>query len=280
MFDLSTVDKFCNYERHNISKCFLLANNSRGFLINCDESVCVMINEEDHIRIQSICSGSNIDIALKLANNVDDLISSGIDYAFNKRFGYCTSCPTNVGTGLRASYMLHLPMVDKNSKLKLLTQLVNKFGITIRGLHGEGTEALGSIYQISNQITLGKSEEDIINNLYSVTKQIVEQEMKMRNKIVDELKLETEDQLMRSYGILTNCKKLNVSEAMKLLSDVWLGYSLGFAMPKFKSNIYKIMINIQDGCIQKISGKELNQLEMDIERAKYIKTQVVIKNDV
>jgi Arginine kinase len=269
--DISNIEQLANFEQHNISQYFLQDKNPRGFLINKNESLSIMINEEDHIRIQSICPGDNIYKAFELSDNIDDILSEKLDYAFDNDFGYLTSCPTNVGTGLRASFMLHLPMLEKTSQLKNLIQIISKFGMTVRGLHGEGTQPMGSIYQISNQITLGKSEQDIIKNLRNVTQQIIDQEIKLRENALKEKKLEMEDKIFRSFGILSNCKIINTLEAMSLLSDVRLGYCMGLDVPKFKFNIYKIMMNIQPGLLQKNYGRRLDETQMNEARADYIK---------
>lgn len=269
--NISDIEQLSNFERYNISQYFLQNNKPRGLLLNKNESLSIMINEEDHIRIQSICSGDNIYKAFELSDNIDNIISDKIDYAFDNEFGYLTSCPTNVGTGMRASFMLHLPMLEKSSQLKNLIQIISKFGITVRGLHGEGTEPMGSIYQISNQITLGKSEHDIIKNLRNVTQQIIDQELKLRENVLKDNKIELEDKIFRSFGILTNCKKINTREAMNLFSDIKLGYSIGFEIPKFKSNVYKMMMDIQPGLLQKNFGRRLNENERDTARAEYIK---------
>lgn len=269
--DISDIERLANFEQHNISQYFLQDKNPRGFLINDDESLSIMINEEDHIRIQSICSGDNIYKAFELSDGIDDILSEKLNFAFDSDFGYLTSCPTNVGTGLRASFMLHLPMLEKTSQLKNLIQIISKFGMTVRGIHGEGTQPMGSIYQISNQVTLGQTEHDIIKNLRNVTQQIIDQENKLRENVIKEKKLEFEDKIFRSFGVLTNCKKINTQEAMGLLSDIKLGYCLGFDVPKFKYNIYKIMMNIQPGLLQKNFGRRLDEKERDIARADYIK---------
>ena len=275
MSDVSDIERLSNFEQHSISQYFLLDKSPRGFLINKNESLSIMLNEEDHIRIQSICSGDNIGQAFEISDNIDNIISQKIDYAFDNDFGYLTSCPTNVGTGLRASFMLHLPMLERSSQLKNLVQIISKFGMTVRGFHGEGTDPMGSIYQISNQITLGKSEQDIIKNLRNVTQQIVDQELKLRENILKENKIELEDKIWRSFGILSNCKKISINEAMDLFSDVRLGYSIGLNIPKFKINIYKMMINIQPGLLQKNLGHRLNNIEKDIARADFIKNMLV-----
>ena len=274
--NISDIDELANFEKNNISQYFLLNKNPKGFFINESESLSVMLNEEDHIRIQSICAGDDINNAFILSDNIDNVISSKIDYAFDDDFGFLTSCPTNVGTGLRASFMLHLPMLEKSGQLKNLVQIISKFGMTVRGWHGEGTEPMGSLYQVSNQITLGKSERDIIKNLRNVTQQIIDQELRLRENILkdDNNKIDFEDKIYRSFGILSNCKKIGTREAMNLLSDVMLGNCMGFDVNKFKINIYKMMMYIQPGLLQKNLGCKLKEQERDIERANFIKSML------
>ena len=273
--DISDIDELANFEKNNISQYFLLNKNPKGFLINENESLSIMLNEEDHIRIQSICAGDDINNAFILSDNIDNIISEKIDYAFDDDFGFLTSCPTNVGTGLRASFMLHLPMLERSGQLKNLVQIISKFGMTVRGWHGEGTEPMGSLYQVSNQITLGKSERDIIKNLRNVTQQIIDQELRLRENILkDNNKIDFEDKIYRSFGILSSCKKIGTREAMNLLSDVMLGNCMGFDVNKFKINIYKMMMYIQPGLLQKNLGCKLKEQERDIERAKFIKSML------
>lgn len=273
--DISDIDELANFEKNNISQYFLLNKNPKGFLINENESLSIMLNEEDHIRIQSICAGDDINNAFILSDNIDNIISEKIDYAFDDDFGFLTSCPTNVGTGLRASFMLHLPMLERSGQLKNLVQIISKFGMTVRGWHGEGTEPMGSLYQVSNQITLGKSERDIIKNLRNVTQQIIDQELRLRENILkDNNKIDFEDKIYRSFGILSSCKKIGTREAMNLLSDVMLGNCMGFDVNKFKINIYKMMMYIQPGLLQKNLGCKLKEQERDVERAKFIKSML------
>ncbi len=268
--NLSYEDKTAMLENHIISADLINKKSPCAALIQNDESVSILLNEEDHLRIQSICAGYNIDKAWQNADKIDDLIEESVEYAFDKNYGYLTACPTNTGTGLRASFMLHLPMLEKTGRIRSISQSLSKFGMTMRGLYGEGSEPLGSIYQISNQITLGKSEEEIIDSLKNLTAQIIEQEKSITEQYKKYHKLEFEDMIFRSYGILKNCKLISSKEAMQLLSDVRLGINSDVLKTSPKANIYNIMMNIQSGNLQKRCGKTLNESERDIQRAQYL----------
>lgn len=236
-----------------------------------------MLNEEDHLRIQSVAAGMDIDKAWDLADKIDDLLEESIEYAFDEQYGYLTSCPTNVGTGLRASYMIHIPALEATGQLQYMLQAISKLGMTVRGIYGEGTEALGSIYQISNQITLGQAEEDIIKNLKHITNQIIEQENKIRERFIKEQRMQIEDQLYRSYGILTNARVISGKEAMGLLSDIKLGYAMGLLeKTKPDMNIFQIMVYCQLGNLQKYIGRELSVSERDEARARFIRERFTV----
>lgn len=273
--DLDTIsqpDAQSMLERHILSPMLVNSKNPRGVLVKDDESVCIMLGEEDHVRIQSIFAGDNIDSAWNLADKLDNLIEETLEYAFDKDFGYLTSCPTNTGTGLRASYMLHLPLLEKNGQIKNLLQTLGKFGMTIRGIYGEGSEPQGSIYQISNQLTLGKAEQEIIAALKNVTSQITDAENSLRQTIMSAQRTELEDKVYRSYGVLANCRRLSVNEAMELLSDLRLGYSLGiFSAPPLKRGIYSVMMDIHPASLQKNLGRELSAAEATVRRAEYVR---------
>lgn len=272
--DLSNIDKYSMVENHTVSNDIIKKNNSAALIKN-DDSASILINEEDHIRIQSVSIGNDINSAWEFANNIDNLIEERIEYAFDKDFGYLTSCITNTGTGLRASFMIHIPMIEMSGNLANISRAIGKFGMTMRGIYGEGSESLGSIYQISNQITLGKSEKEIIEALKSVTNQIIEQEKELRNNVIKNNSAKFEDKIYRSYGILCSCRQISSKEAMKLLSDVRLGFMtkiLKFNKPE--KNIYNIMMNVQPGNLIKLCGKNLSETERDIERAKYLNEQL------
>jgi len=266
------LDVQCMLERHILSPMLVNSSGCRGVLVKDDESLSIMLGEEDHIRIQSIFAGDNIDSAWDIADMIDNIIEETLEYAFDKDFGYLTSCPTNTGTGLRASYMLHLPLLERTGQIKNLLQTLGKFGMTIRGIYGEGSESQGSIYQVSNQLTLGKSEQEIIDALKSVTSQIIDAENSMRQKLAQLQRNGIEDKVYRSYGILANCRRLAAIEAMELLSDMRLGHALGiFNSQPLSLGTYNVMMNIHPASLQKKAGGELSDEEALMKRAEYIR---------
>lgn len=268
---LSQNEKISMLENHIISPELVKKTSPCGVLLQNDYSVSILVGEEDHLRIQSIYSGYNIDKAWDIANKIDDLIEESVEYAFDKNYGYLTSCPTNTGTGLRASFMLHLPLLEKTGRIRPISQSLTKFGMTLRGIYGEGSEPLGSIYQVSNQITLGKSEEEIIESLKALTAQIIEQEKTLREEYKKNNPLDFQDTVYRAYGILKNCKKISSKEAMGYLSEVRLGLTSEILkIEKPKANIYNIMMNIQSGNLQKNHNGSFNENERDEIRAKYL----------
>lgn len=273
MKDLNQIDKVAMMERHVISPLFINMTIPTYLILSKDESTSIMINEEDHIRIQSMNTGMNLTKALENANKIDDIIEENVTYAFNDKLGYLTACPTNVGTGLRASYMLHVPALESTGQLQFILEAIGKFGLTVRGIHGEGSESQGSVFQISNQITLGLNEQEIIENLTSVTRQIVDQEIVLRDKLLKENRLKFEDAVYRSYGLLSNARILSSKEAMTLLSDMKLGFELGLIKSKENKNIniFELMTCIQPANLQKIEHKNLSIEERDIARANYIR---------
>ncbi len=241
-------------------------------ILSEDESISVMVNEEDHFRIQALVSGMNIDKAYKLASSIDDLFYDQFDYAYSEKYGYLTSCPTNLGTGLRASYMLHLPALENANKIQNYVELLVNYGMTIRGIHGEGTKSQGSLYQISNQKTLGQSEAEIMGSLNSVVMQIIRQERKRRDYSMNNQYNYMEDQIYRSYGVLKYARQISVNDAMTLLSQVRLGIICEILHLENEVNIYEIMKNIQPGNLQINSNVILSSLEKDTRRAEYIRT--------
>ena len=258
-------------EKHIISPVLLSKNKNCAVLVKNDETVSIMLNEEDHIRIQTVFPGENIDKAWDLADKIDDLIEESVEYAYNEKYGYITACPTNMGTGLRASFMMHLPFIERAGQMKNLLEAISKFGVTIRGIYGEGSEALGSIYQISNQVTLGQSEQEIIKNLKNVVKFVKDRELKIRESHMKNERIETEDRIYRSLGIIQNARKISGSEAMKHLSNIREGCLLGLSdIPKVNETIYNIMINVQPGNIQ-LSSNTNDVNKRDEARADYLR---------
>jgi len=259
-------------EKHIASPEFVKGNHPRSLLISEDQNISVMLNEEDHIRIQSIQAGDKLAESLALANQIDDLIEESVEFAFHPEYGYLTTCPTNTGTGLRASYMIHLPCLERSDLLKKLLPMISKLGITLRGIYGEGTAPMGSIYQISNQTTLGKSEDDIIQGLQSITKTVIEQENQAMDKFLTNNRDDAENNIYRAYGILAYSRKITAKESMDMLSQIRLGYMTGLLdKPKPTKQIYQIMMEIQPGHLMRIAGYEMTEAERDTARAKYLR---------
>ncbi len=233
-----------------------------------------MINEEDHIRIQCLFSGLQIKEALDKANVVDDILEEQFDYAFDEKLGYLTSCPTNVGTGLRASVMVHLPALVLTRQMSRIVPAINQLGLVVRGIYGEGTEALGNIFQISNQITLGKSEEDIVDDLVSIVQQIITQERAARKALLKTSNIQLEDRVFRSYGILANSRVIETKEASERLSDVRLGIDLGYIKHLSRNILNELMILTQPGFLQQYEGGPLRPIERDMKRASFIRERL------
>jgi len=261
-------------EKHCISREFVKSEMPKGLLLKDDHNISIMINEEDHIRIQTLSPGDDIDASWELANKIDDLIEEYVEFAFDKDYGYLTACPTNVGTGMRASFMIHLPVLERTGQLKNMLPAIGKFGIAIRGIYGEGSESMGGIFQISNQVTLGKSERDIIRGLQSVTKNVIDKENWLREKMMDKHNLDIDNNIYRAYGIMAYSRKATVKEAMDMLSEIRLGYAIGILdLPKPSKTIYQIMMEIQPGHLLRASGsEELSDLDLDIARAEYLRS--------
>ena len=265
-------------ERHVISPTMALLNNPamRGLIYNVEENISIMLNEEDHLRIQAIFAQQDLDTAYETAAKLDDIMSQQLEYAFDTDFGFLTSCPTNTGTGLRASYMLHVPLLESTGNLKIYADIITKSGFAIRGGHGEGSESMGGIYQISNQTTLGKSEAETISSLKHLANQIVDRELAIREHVLKEYRHETEDAIFRAYGILTNCRKIGLNEAMKLLSEIRLGNILGLLNCQVQGgSIYNLMTHVLPNNLQKVMGPAQDARKLDFMRAEYLRNSIL-----
>ncbi len=277
--ETSELDKRILVEKHLISPN--LANESRAgaVLLSDNESISMMINEEDHLRIQCMYPGFQIHEAWELASQLDDALEESLDYAFDEQRGYLTACPTNVGTGLRASVMMHLPALVLTQQINRILTAVTQVGLAVRGLYGEGSEALGNLFQISNQITLGQSEEEIIENLHNVARQIIEHEKAARRRLLEESRMRIEDRVCRSYGILTNAIIIDSKEAAQRLSDVRLGADTGILQGITKQQLNELMIMTQPGFLQKKFNEKLNADQRDYRRAELIRTHLTGNNN-
>lgn len=269
--ELSELEKMVLVEKHLISPN--LANESRNgaVILSENESISIMVNEEDHLRIQCLCPGFQIKEAWDLANQLDDIFESHLDYGYDEKRGYLTSCPTNVGTGIRASVMMHLPALVLTQQINRILSAVTQVGLTVRGLYGEGSEALGNLFQISNQITLGQSEEEIIDNLHSVARQIIEHERAARQKLLQDSKMRILDRVNRSLGILSFAAIIDSKEAAQRLSDVRLGIDLGMIGELSSHVLNELLVMTQPGFLQQISGVKLSAEDRDIRRAQLIR---------
>lgn len=271
---LNEIDKSAMVEKHIISPIFASKNQRTGLILTEDESVSIMVNEEDHIRIQVIYGGMNLLKALEEANKMDDIINQQLPFAFDQTFGYLTSCPTNVGTGLRASYMLFLPALTADDKIGQLVEEVSKYGITIRGIYGENSKSLGCLYQVSNQKTLGFSETEIIDNLNRIVLQIIQQEKKRREYMISTNYDEIEDMVHRAYGILKYSKKLSTTEAETLLAQLKYGLDAGIIKLKKKVNMFQLMMAIRPCYLQWNLSKAVSKTMRDKIRAEFIRANL------
>ncbi|MBM7624990.1 protein arginine kinase [Sporohalobacter salinus] len=271
---IPVLEKEVMVEKHLISPEHAEPGQHKAMLLTDDESVSIMINEEDHIRSQILFSGLQLEEAWELGDQVDDYLESKLNFAFSEEYGYLTTCPTNAGTGMRASVMVHLPALNLSNQINDVLRAISQLGLAVRGLYGEGTEALGNIYQISNQVTLGPSEEEIIENLQGVIKQIINQERNARKRLMKQNKVELTDRIYRSYGVLKYSRKISSKEAMKLLSDVKLGVDLGIINDVSASIFNELMVLISPPALQRLTGKDLNSSQRDEKRANLIRKRI------
>ncbi|ENH95884.1 ATP:guanido phosphotransferase [Gracilibacillus halophilus YIM-C55.5] len=275
--ELTTTEKQVLVEKHLISPHLANKSNDGAALISKSEQLSIMINEEDHVRMQLYFPGLQLEKALEEAFQIDDWLEEKLDYAFDEHRGYLTSCPTNVGTGMRASVMMHLPALSMTQKMNQMIPAINQLGLVVRGIYGEGSEALGNIFQISNQITLGRSEQDIIENLKSVVQKLIEQERHARAVLMDQSELALEDKVYRSYGVLERSRIIESKETATCLSDVQLGIDLGIITNISKSILNELMVLTQPAFLQQYAGKTLAPQERDVFRASLIRERLTLE---
>lgn len=252
-------------ERHIVSPEFISDRRGKAVLISDDESISIMVNEEDHLRIQVLREGFSLKEAAETADRIDTLLSETLDFAYDPEFGYLTQCPTNLGTGMRASVMLHLPALTENGAMPRIASNLSKLGLTLRGTYGEGSKSVGGLYQLSNQITLGLSENEAIENLRSITVQLMEEERKARSQMAQDVAWQ--DKIDRAAGILKTARVLSSSECMELLSYVRFGISVGILQGVTTEELNGLMVNVQPGTLMAKAGKPLDQNQRDVLRA-------------
>lgn len=277
MAGLDKLEKGILLEKHLISKDIARSDLSAA-LVKDDETVSIMVNEEDHLRIQALFPGFRLDDAWDIADKIDDLLEESIGYAFDERLGYLTACPTNVGTGMRASIMVHLPALVELGYIDGVLKAANQIGLAVRGIYGEGSQAKGSIFQISNQLTLGRKEEDILGNIKGLSKQLISKELEARSFLYKNQGMKFEDKIYRSMGILKNARIIDSNESMNLLSNVKLGIEMGLIDNMKSRDIDKLFIEIQPSHQQMMSGQSKAQ-ERDIKRAEYLRRELSKKSN-
>jgi len=268
--ECSDIDRRMLLERHLISHEQAIAAVNGGVIIDDREQISIMVNEEDHLRIQYITAGQNLMEAWDVINRLDDEISRNAEYAYSDKWGYLTACPTNTGTGMRASCQMHLPALGMTNGLRTTMESINRLGMVVRGLYGEGTKIMGDILQISNQVTLGISEQRIADSLKRLVVQVVERENKVREKLIQSEEQSLKDRVFRSMGILSNAYRISFTEALDLISNIRIGIYCGLIEMDI-NKLNNLMIKIQPAHIQEIENKKMDSAERDVKRAEFIK---------
>ena len=274
MKDLSEIDRQFLVERHLMSPEHVIDPEYKGLVIDTKEIISIMINEEDHLRMQILQSGFNIVEAWRMSDEIDTDIGKKAPYAFSAKWGYLTACPTNTGTGLRASVMLHLPALVMTNQIGKVFQAISKLGLTMRGFYGEGTEAIGNFFQVSNQVTLGHSEGELIDKIGSIVDKLVRREESTRNILMSKNKEEMVDKIWRAHGTLKSAHIITSAETIRLLSAIRLGVDLGIITGLGRNAINELFILLQPAHLQKLEGKLLTPKERDCKRADLVREKM------
>lgn len=274
--DMDDITKMCLVEKHIVSPNFAMNEKHVGaILINDEENIAVMVNEEDHLRIQVFGSGLELENLMNIAIELDTKLQELLKYAYSEKYGFLTECPTNVGTGLRASVMAHLPALTETKNIGKILEIITSFGMNIRGVYGEGSKAQGNMYQISNKQSLGISENEVIKSLKVIIDKVMEQE-KLARKYLLKNAIELEDKVYRSFGVLVNCKKISSEESEQLISDIRLGTDLGIIKELNDIKVNRLELYTKPANLQKYVGEQYNSYERDIKRAEVIK-QIILQ---
>ena len=271
---LNTLDRQFLVERQLISRELANGEGPRGVVIGPLENMAVMVNEEDHLRIQVMLSGLSLHDVWDRINKLDDQLEEQLPYAFSPQLGYLTACPTNVGTGIRVGVMLHLPALVQTKQIDKVFRALQKINLAVRGLYGEGTQASGDFYQVSNQQTLGKSELELIRILTDVVPQVIQYERTARTALMNERRQHLHDQVSRAYGVLKTAQTISSDETMLLLSSVRLGIKLGLIDDLAIATVNELFIQTQPAYLQKIQGSELSVEERNTARASYLRSRL------
>jgi protein arginine kinase len=272
--DLPSLDRQFLVERQVISRELANGEGPRGVAISRQENVAIMVNEEDHLRIQYMMSGFRLHEVWDEINQVDDQLEESLAFAFSSQLGYLTACPTNVGTGIRVGVLLHLPGLVQTKQIDKVFRALQKINLAVRGLYGEGSQAYGDFYQISNQQTLGKSELELIRILSDVVPQVLQYERTARQALVTERRQHLHDQVSRAYGVLKTAQTISSEETMLLLSSVRMGINLGLIDDLSISTVNELFIQTQPAYLQKLRGNELGVEERNVARASYLRSRL------
>ncbi|TCL32394.1 protein arginine kinase [Anaerospora hongkongensis] len=276
MEKLEPLERNVLVEKHIISPSHVQEPVNRALIVRDDAGVAILVNEEDHLRVQCLLPGLNLPETLALANEVDDILESRHSFAFHEQVGYLTACPTNVGTGLRASVMIHLPALVLTKQINRIIGAATQIGLTVRGLYGEGSEAVGNIFQISNQLTLGQNEQEIASNLQAVVRQVVGQERAAREALLRDSKDMLADRVWRAYGVLRYARSISGQEALALLSEVRLGIDLNLIDEAPPTIFNELLVISRPNFLQKFAGiADIHPAERDTLRAQVIREKLM-----
>ncbi len=271
MRDLTPLDRQFLVERHLISHDLADNGRLRGLLLVPDESVSAMVNEEDHLRLQALASGFQLRSAWDAVNAIDDELGQDLDYAFSEDLGYLTACPTNAGTGMRASVLIHLPSLVLTKQIGRVLQGITQVGLAVRGFYGEGSQIMGNFFQISNQTTLGQSEKETVESLERVTRQIIDYEQRARDELLKDARVQIEDKIWRAYGALRHSRVITSQEVINLSSAVRFGVALQIGGLASVQTLNELLIRAQPAHIQLAAGREMEQRERNVVRADYVR---------
>jgi protein arginine kinase len=272
--ELSATEKQVLVERHLISREHAAKGMGSAVVINAPQTISIMINEEDHLRMQAITCGLELEKTFQMIDEIDTALEAQLDFAFDEELGYLTACPTNVGTGMRASAMVHLPGLVLGEQINQVVNSVNKIGLAVRGLYGEGTEAMGNLFQVSNQTTLGEKEDQIIGRLHKVIETLIQRETQARENLMATKRTTLMDQIGRAYGILTHAYSISSKEALNLISILRLGIDLGFFPEEGRAIINQLLMETQPAHLQNVSQQKLAAEERDHLRADIVRDRL------
>lgn len=272
--ELKELDRRALQERRILNSFVVEKKTPVGMMITKEEDVSLVFNGTDHIRLQILSTGLHLNELWKKANQLDDYINARFSYAFDEKYGYLTSFPTNVGTGMRASVIIHLPTLSMGKKFNSLLADVARFGILVKGVYGEGRENYGSLYEVSNQKTMGQSEKELVELVSKVANQLNDQENQVRSMALKNHPLERKDEVYKSYGVLKYARRLSMKDAMTFLAQLMAGISDGLIRLQEPCPVYRLMLGIQTANLQKLSDRPLDKEELDVARASYLRTEL------